>query len=271
MNDSMKNLFANHTRLVALIAAAALAMLTLFLLVKTVDALERVGDSPYAGPNVITVTGTGKAETPPTIANVTFTVEESGATVAEAQDKATKKMDAALEAVHTAGVDDKDVTTSGYNTYPEYEQVRPCMPGAACPTGSPKIIGYKASQTVTVKVRDTEKVGELLQSLGTAGVQNISGPEFKVDDDTTVMQEARGKAIENARENARVLARQLGVRLGDVVSYSDNGNGGYPMPMYDASAKGGVMMNAAREAAAPAIPTGQQESTVTVSVTYEIR
>lgn len=136
-------------------------------------------------------------------------------------------------------------------------------------SSNPKIVGYDVSQTVEVKVRDTAKAGDTLAALGTIGVQNISGPNFMVDDEDAAKAEARGKAIEEARTKAKLLAKQLGVRLGKVVSYSENG-AGYPQPMmYSAVAKGG-MMDASRESA-PTLPTGENKTSVTVSVTYEIR
>lgn len=271
MNESLKNFLGDQRKLLSYALLAVLVLLALFLLAKTVDAFDRMGKSPYAGPNVITVTGTGKAETPPTIAHVSFTVQETAGTVAEAQDAASKKTTAALDAIHALGIEDKDVQTAGYQTNPQYETPQPCRPGMVCTQGSLKIIGYQVSQTVTVKVRNTALAGDVLAALGTAGVQNISGPDFQVDDDSEVMAEARGKAIEDARNNAEELAKQLHVRLGDVVSFSENG--GYPTPMYESMNKafGGVAMDMAAPRPAVPLPQGQNESVVTVSVTYEIK
>lgn len=270
MNESLKNLLGDQRKLISYALLAVLVLLALFLLAKTVDAFDRMGKSPYAGPNVITVTGTGKAETPPTVANIVFTVQETADTVAAAQDAASKKTSAALDGIHKIGIEDKDIQTAGYQTNPQYENPQPCRPGVFCTQGSLKIIGYQVSQTVTVKVRNTDSTADVLAALGAAGVQNISGPDFQVDDDSEVLAEARGKAIEDARKNARELAKQLHVRLGDVVSFSENGSG--PMPMYESMAKGGMMMDTRAVApAAPPLPQGQNESVVTVSVTYEIK
>src|SRR5581483_3202372 len=103
-----------------------------------------------------------------------------------------------------------------------------------------------------------------LQKLGTLGVQNINGPDFQVDDPTAVQDEARGKAIDDARTKAETLAKQLHVRLGKVVSYNENG-GYFPQPVYAAAGKA---MDAATP---PSLPTGTNETDVTVSVTYEIK
>lgn len=134
-------------------------------------------------------------------------------------------------------------------------------------SGTPKIVGYDVSQTVEVKVRDTAKAGEVLAALGSEGVQNISGPEFTVDDEDKVKAEAREKAIAEARTKAKKLASELGVRLGHVVSYSEGGN--YPQPMY---AMGGKALSMdARVESVPTLPTGENKTSVTVMVTYEIR
>jgi uncharacterized protein YggE len=259
MTEQTAELIKNASRPVRYAAAAALAVLALFLFVKTVDALDQFGVRD--GQPVSTAT--------PDIAQLTFTVQESASTVKAAQDAATKRTNESLAALKAEGIADKDIKTLGYNVNPQYAQSGvACGPGMMCPTvitNSNTITGYQVSQTVQVKVRDTNKAGEVLQKLGTLGVQNISGPNFMVDDDTSVTDAARADAIDAARTKAETLAKQLHVRLGKVVNFSENG--GYPVPMYSAMSKGGV----ATDAVAPSLPVGQNETNVTVSVTYEIK
>jgi uncharacterized protein len=246
-------------------AVAALALLAVFLFAKTLQVFEDMGGIS-GNVATITVAGTGKSSMAPNIAHISFTVQENASTVAAAQDSATKRTDMALAAIKKLGVEDKDIKTNGYNVSPQYE-ARSCA-GGYCPPDQGKISGYQVSQSIEVKVRDTAKAGDVLAALGGAGVQNVSGPNFMVDDDSGVQAEARGKAIEDARKKAEVLAKQLHVRLGKVVSFSENG-GGYPMPYYG---KGGVGMDmAVAPQAVPTLPTGENETNVTVSVTYQIR
>lgn len=247
-------------------AVAALSLLALFLLVKTLATLNDM-DSVNAG-NVatITVSGTGKASSAPTIAQISFSVQENASTVSAAQDSATKRTNDALAALKKLGVADKDIQTTGYQVNPQYEQ-KPCAPGVYCMPGTGKIVGYQVAQSVTVKVRDTSKTGDVLQALGTAGVQNVSGPNFTVDDDTAVTAEARGKAIADARAKAEVLAKQLGVHLGKVVNFSESG-GVYPM--YGGGMTKSAVMDAA-VAPAPTIPVGENETTSNVTIVYQIR
>jgi len=244
---------------------SVLTLLALFLLVTTWNAAFGKGAPDQT--NVITVQGTGEVSSAPDMAQITFTVTESAKDVAAAQAAATKKNDEALSVLKELSISDKDIKTLGYNVSPKYSYDQPCGPGVFCPQragGTPTIIGYDVSQTIEVRVRDTAKVGEVLQGLGEKEVQNTSGPNFMIDDEDGVQNEARAKAIEQARAKAKQLAKELGVRLGSVVSYSENGV--YPQPMMY-GAKSGVMM----EASAPTLPVGENMTSVTVSVTYEIR
>lgn len=246
---------------------AVLVLLAVFLLVKSWD--TAFGYAPNKPINTITVEGTGKAVAVPDIARISFTVVESAADVAAAQKAATDRTNAALAALKDAGIEEKDIKTAYYSVSPKYEYDSPCPPGAMCAAivrSSPRIVGYDVSQSIDVKVRKTDQAGEILGLLGNLGVQNISGPNFTVDDEDAVRAEARGEAIKEAQAKAKVLAKQLGVRLGPVMSFSENGG---PYPMYGYG-KGGVAMDAAVESA-PTLPTGENETNVTVMITYEIR
>ncbi|CAN5681684.1 SIMPL domain-containing protein [soil metagenome] len=264
MNPETRETIVSASRPVRWAAAAALAMLALFLLVKTGDAMARYGKGDTPQVNTITVTGTGDSAAVPDIATISFTVQESAADVKSAQAAATTKTDAALAAIKELGVAEADVKTTGYNVNPQYAAVQPCYPGVMCPQTGNKITGYQVSQSVDVKVRDTSKAGDVLAKLGDLGVQNISGPNFTTDDDSGVMNEARANAIADARAKAKELAKELGVGLGDVVSYSDSGT---VMP-YTTRA---MSVDSAAAGPAPTLPVGQDKRTVNVQVTYEIR
>lgn len=267
MNEDTRHTLVAASRPVRLAAAAALAMLALFLLVKTFDAISLFGQGQTPQVNTITVTGEGKSSATPDIARVSFTVQETASTVAAAQDGATKRTNDSIAALTELGIADKDVKTSGYTVSPQYAQQQPCYPGALCvQTSSNKITGYQVSESIDVTIRDTAKAGDVVSKLGTLGVQNISGPNFTVDDDSGVLNDARAEAIANARDKAKELAKELGVSLGDVVSYSDQ-NPGYPM--YDKAMS--VSSSAMGGAVAPNLPVGTDERTVTVQVTYRIK
>ncbi len=265
MTEETRKTIVEASRPVRIAVCVALGVLALFLLIKTFDVMARFGDGENPMVNTITVTGTGTSTTTPDIAHVTFTVQERASTVNAAQDSATKRANDAIAAMSGFGVDDEDVKTLSYNVSPQYESsFAPCYGGICPPNSSNTIVGYQVTQTIQVTIRDLDKTGDILSKLGGLGVQNVSGPDFAVDDDEGVMSEARAEAIRNAREKAEQLAKELGVSLGDVVSYYDQ-SGPMPREAYDSA---GLSVSAV--APAPMLPTGTDERTVTVSVTYEI-
>lgn len=265
MNNHLELLGNNSIRIAV---TGVLCILALFLLVETAVTAKDYGRASAPATNTVTVTGTGQTALAPDIARITFSVENTDTTVADAQSATTKQANAAIAYVAAQGIADKDVTTLSYNISPQYSYPAPCTSNAYCPVRSPKITGYSVSETVQVTVRDLTKVSGLLQGLGQQNVQNISGPNFGLNSPTAGQDAARKLAIDNAKEQAETLAAQLGVRLVRIVSFSDNA-GGYPVYGMGVSAK--AMDMASSVAPAPMIPTGQNTYTDNVSITYEIR
>lgn len=220
--------------------------------------------------NTIVVEGVGEVFASPDIANISFTIRGEAKKVADAQDKVTVKIKAALAGVRKLGVADKDIKTENYSSYPKYEWQESqivCIT-TPCPyrPGKQVIVGYEVSQTVTIKVRDLEKVNTLVDVLATSGVTEMQGPNFAIDDEDGLKAEARKIAIEKARAKAEVLARDLGVTLVRVVSFAEGGN--YPIyRTMSASMEKGV----GGDIGAPEIPHGEANIISNVSVTYEIR
>ena len=274
--DEHNNSGILHTPKVARLTIAFLVAVTAFFTLQVFSVLNNFDESPNAQQNVIMVSGEGKVSASPDIATVSFTSSENAATASAAQDAAAKDTNAALAALKKFQIADKDIQTSSYNVYPRYSQPQPCVyTGASvsggmmvppCAATESKVIGYTASQSITVKVRALDSVGAVVTALGKAGVTNINGPDFTIDNPDAVQAEARSLAIADARTQANTLARELGVRIVRVVSYSENG-GRYPVAYMKASV-GGVSMDSA---AVPQMPVGQNDVTVDVSVTYEIR
>ncbi len=252
-------------------ASLSLVFFSIFLLVKIVTDFKKL---PNAGREIypqstIMVNGTGEAYAIPDIASFDFSVVETGATVATAQEKVDTKIARALEAIKDSGIEDKDINTTSYNVYPKYEWEQIVCITYPCPQGKNTLTGYEVNQTISVKVRDTEKAGDLVTKVGAIGVSNISGVEFRVDDREKYVAQAREEAIAEAKENAKKLADQLGVRLGKILYFNDN-NGGYPMPYY-AEGMGGDMRVSSVAPAKAELPIGESKITSQISITYEIR
>jgi len=267
-NDFLHEIFdAKSTRRTLI---AVLAVLALFLLVETVNVIGGLGRPGVPATDTITVQGNGQATLPPDVARISFTVENTKVSVADAQTATTKQANAALDFVKGRGVADKDVTTLSYNISPQYSYPNPCVSGVSCPDYSrtPKITGYQVSETIQVTLRDLTKVGDLLAGLGKLEVQNVNGPAFALDDPTAGYDAARADAISKAKTQASLLAKQIGVSLGKIVNFSES-SGGYPYPMYYGIGAGA--MSAKDIASTPNIPTGENTYNASVSITYEIR
>lgn len=263
MNPETREMLLNASRPVRYAAAVALSVLAIFLLVAAIDGLHNWGHPDTAPTNTITVTGEGTATAIPDTATVSFTASATAADVATAEKNMNTIANNALASVKSAGVSSDDITTTSYNVSPHY--VNPvCGPGILCPRPTSQTSGYDVSESIQVKIHDTTKVPAVLDGLAKANVQNVSGPDFVVADQQSVMQQARAAAIKKAEADAKILASQLGVHLGRVVSFSDN-SGSVPQPFLKAA---GATADSA--STAPTIPTGQNEYNDTVSITYEI-
>lgn len=248
-----------------------LIILAVFLGVQTVRALKNLGDTNPSY-NTINVSGEGEALAVPDIASFTFTVSADAKTVSAAQEDVTEKMNAVLAELKKQGIEERDIKTTDYNVYPQYSYTQPVCTQFSCPPGRQILQGYTASHNVSVKVRKTEDAGKVLGVVGEKGATNLSGISFTIDDPEKLTQEARAKAIENAREKAESLSDDLDVRLVRVVSYSDNFDGGM-MPYYRegmALGMGGAKDMAVAQSA-PQLPTGENKIRVIVNITYEIR
>ncbi|MFH1098831.1 MAG: SIMPL domain-containing protein [Candidatus Uhrbacteria bacterium] len=205
----------------------------------------------------ITVSGTGKVSAPPDIAVVTagFTVQGQDARATQAE--ANQKMTALTAAVKSAGVKPEDIQTSGFSMYPRYVYNQ---------NDPPRIAGFEAQQSAEIRIRDLDRISNILAAASGAGATNISGLQFTIDDPEQLENDARGKAIANARVQAALIAQQLGVQLGRPVSFGESG--GLPQPYYARSEASGLGGGDAMPA--PTIERGTTEIVSNVSVTYEL-
>ena len=243
-------------------------LLLLFLFVIAVFWYVSVYSRSVVPERVFTVSAEGKVVAIPDVANLNIGVlTEGGKNLAELQKQNTEKANKIISFLKEEGIEAKDIKTEYYNISPRYssvscppvilqtfpEIVRPCPP--------PEIIGYTISQNLSVKVRNLEKAGDILGGAVSRGANNVSGPNFTIDDPVKLQNEAREKAIKQAREKAKLMAKAGGFRVGRLVSIQEGFSG---IPIYSLEAKGGA-------APAPSIEPGSQEIQVSVTLTYEIR
>ncbi|MBU1165117.1 SIMPL domain-containing protein [Patescibacteria group bacterium] len=207
-------------------------------------------------PHIISISGEGKVVAIPDIAKTSVGIRTEKLNVANAQTENTTKMNALIKEIKGMGVDDKDIQTTSYNIYPRYDWR----------DGISILRGYSVEQSVTIKIRDLEKIGDILTAAGQGGANQVSGISFDVDDPEALRQQAREEAIKNAKEKAESLAKVAGVKLGKVVSFSESTSGQapkyYAMEAMDAGIGGG--------SGVPEIEAGSMEIIITATVGYEI-
>jgi len=263
-NQYIKNLYK--------IALVFFVILSLFFVVKLLAEFKSYGMMGSDEANTITLSGHGEVSAVPDIANIYFTINKEGKTVKEAQDAVALVEKTSLDFLKNNNVAEKDIKTSSASFNPKYEYVyssqtlMPCTQ-YGCPSrpGKNVISGYEASESITVKIRNADNVGKIMQGLGGLNVTNLNGPNFAIDDEDALKTEARKKAINNAKEKAEILAKDLGVKLGRIASFSESGN--YPI-MY---AKTAMMDFVTSGTSTPAeIPKGENIITSDVTITYEI-
>ncbi len=247
-------------------AVITVGLLAVFLLSKTITEIVSWSKDEAYPSRTITVSAEGEALAVADIASFSFEVNEEGITSEEAQKKATEKMNKALAYLKDNNVEEKDIKTENYSVTPKYSNIAPCY-AFDCPAPESKIVGYTVNQSVRVKVRDTDNAGKFLSELTTMGINNVSGLTFTIDDEEALYNEARKDAVEKAQVKAKALAKDLEVRLGEVISFSENN--AMPMP-YATDAYGGEMMNM-KAAVAPQLPQGENRYTSQVYITYELK
>lgn len=258
----------NDSRLITF-ARAALIVLTVYL---AVLALSVIKGLPFIGSgvpasNTISVSGKGEVFAVPDTAEFTTSVIETAKDVKTAQDAAAKKANAIIAYVKSAGVSEKDIQTTDYNISLQYDYQggRVCS-GGYCPPGKQVLSGYQVSETLSVKVRDTNKAGDILAGVGGKGASSVSGLSLTIDNQDKLEGDAREKAITDAKGKAAELAKSLGVSLVRIVGFSEDGN----TPIFYEKVAG-LGMSADSAVPAPEIATGQNKITSNITLTYEIR
>ena len=206
-------------------------------------------------PAMIAVTGEATISAAPDLAQIDGGVTSEAKTAREASDANNTAMGKVLAALNGAGIDERDYRTSRLSLQPESA---PNRNGASTPT----IIGYRASNRVTVRLRDVSKLANLIDAMVTAGANDIGGISFKVSNASKLLDDARERAVADARRKAEIYARAAGVTLGAALSISEEGNAA-PVPYRRMAA--GMAMGATPVAA------GEETLQVTVSVSWAIK
>jgi uncharacterized protein YggE len=203
-------------------------------------------------PAAISVTGEATVSVPPDLAEVDGGVTSEAKTAREASEANNAAMGKVLQALKGAGIEAKDIQTARLSLQPQSAPNR---------SGPSAIAGYRASNRVTIRVRDVTKVASVIDTLVGAGANDIGGINFVVSQASKLLDEARERAVADARRKAEIYAKAAGVTLGAPLSISEEGNSA-PVPYR--------RMAAGMAASAP-VAQGEETLQVTVSVSWAIK
>lgn len=233
--------------------------ITAIVLIAGVLVVALIRDRIVNNPNwQVSVAGIGKVAYTPDVAKITFGVQvDKVSTAEEALNTLNSNIDKVIKALSTLGIEQKDISTQNYSLYPQYDYI----------DGVSKPAGYNASQQVTIKIEKfAEKdnlIGRAIAEVTKAGVNQINGISFEAADLEALKNEAKLKAITDAKAKAKVMAKSTGVHLGKIIGWWENY---YPTDSYmDGKGGGGGAMSSA------IVPSGQYEVSVEVSLNYKIR
>jgi uncharacterized protein YggE len=214
-------------------------------------ALGRLGDDDATSTSrAITVTGTGKVEAVPDVAELSLGVSATAPSSSVARTQADTQVARVIAVLRTRGVADGDVRTSQISLTPNFDR-----------TGS-RVVGYTATNTVDATIRTLEDAGAIVAAAAAAGANQISGPTLTVSNEDAVYARALEAAVANARAHAEAIADANGDAVGELQTVIEGSSDGGPIP-FSSSAKGADL------AATPVEP-GTLEVTASVTATFAV-
>ena len=216
----------------------------------------------------IWVSGSGTISVEPDLALLDFGVETRAANVSDANSQAAMAMDAVIKALKAQGVKDKDIQTGRFSIYPRYDYVEEVVDGVR--SSREVLVGYRVRNNATVKLRDLDAVGEVIDDVVTAGGDNvrISDISFTLEDPKPKMSELREMAVADAQAKAKHLAKLSDVSVGRLIYISEGAASpsvrGFSERSYD------LAFSAPAALAAPPISGGEVTLSLSVQAGFAI-
>src|SRR5688572_13066910 len=185
---------------------------------------------------LLSLSAEGRSDRVPDLAVFSAGVVSHGVTASEALGANSRQMERVVAALKRSGIADRDIQTSSISLSPRWnnpeaeaqriarETRQPYVPS----NEPPRIIGYEARNSVQVRVRKLGEMGKIIDTLVSAGANEVNGPSFTLDDQKAALDEARAEAVAVGRERAEIYARAAGMRVVRLLSMSEGG-GYYPV------------------------------------------
>lgn len=208
----------------------------------------------------ISVSAEGTATAVPDMAIVNLVVLREADTAREALDANTAAMTEVLNALKDEGIEDRDLQTTDFSIQPRW-----VYPKDNDGSQTPKIAGYQVSNGLTVRIRDLKRLGDILDTSVTLGVNQGGQIAFTNDKPDETVSQARKDAVTKAKKKAEEMAGAAGVKLGRITSMSEQSYSNPPMPMGRMD-----MMKVQAESAPVPVAAGENQYSVSVSMTFEL-
>lgn len=202
---------------------------------------------------LLSVSAQAEARRTPDIAVLSTGVVTQAADANAAMRANAEQMNKVVAAIRAAGIEARDVQTSGINLNPQYRYAE---------NQPPTITGYQASNTVNITVRDIARLGKILDALVATGANQVNGPSFDVEDKESALDEARRAALEKAQARASMYAKSLGMQVRRIVSISEGGRIDVPVPM--------MRMKAMAADAETSVSPGENVLSMNLDVVFEL-
>jgi hypothetical protein len=247
-----------------LLIVCATILLSVFFFSKTGVYIKSLGGAVESGgrvTNSISVSGDGKVNARPDMAQITLSFQEIAPTSREALDKVNQKIDQTVKVLKDSGIEDSDISTTGLNIYTEYDYS----------SSYRRLIGQRASQSLGVKIKNLDvkatKATQIIDQLSAIDKVQLGGIRFDIEDKTKFFTEARELAFNKARQKATELAKLGGVKLLKPVSITDSTYDVSPQPYYSNVAELKAM---SAPAADTQLPSGEMGISANISILWGI-
>ncbi len=230
-----------------------LAKLTLLIaaVVSGVIPMNASGQESGRG-SLVRATGVASVDAPPDQVVVTIGVTTQSAAAADAGGTNAAITTRVIDQIKAMLAQGENVKTQGYSVNPQFSYPKP--------GGAPKLEGYQAINSILVTLRDTAKVGKVIDTATANGATNINGVSFSIKDPEALQQQAIALAAKKARSNAEAIAKALGVQVLGV----------YQAETIEAGSPVRPMMMSARAMTPASAPTPIEAGDLTVSASVAV-
>ena len=238
-----------------------LAAGTAFLVLSTPQALadeHKMNPHPNSiqPETTLSISAEGSVEAEPDLAYITTGVRTEAKTAAEALSENATRMNALFDVLEEAGIAERDIQTSNFSLNPKYDYPE---------RRAPRLVGFEVSNQVTVRVRDLDELGGILDTVVEAGGNAFGGLSFAVEDDSDLRDEARKLAMKNAVARAKLYADAADYKIARIVTISEGGSYS-PQPM---KMQARMQMDMAESAPSP-VAGGELSFRASVNVVFEL-